>query len=1364
LTIDAVTGAITPSSSTAGTYTITYTVSAAGGCAAVSATATVTFLAVPFFLDTSLSICSDLPIGFTFPSNTTPAVSSWNIIDTIIGSGLVAANSNFQIASNGSTTTNILSSIQNDKYTNTTNTNLTVTYRVIPLGTNGCLGDTFDIVVTILPEPVVNNTNLNDWCSNLAIGQAFPISIPSSITTAWYYVNSITLTNASPSNGTSLGVSTGPIAITNPLNPTIRPAQNSLGQPSMVNDSYSSINSNGTAIYFITPLSAQGCLGTPFTMSINIIPSAIQMLNTDTLMICSGEQVNLNLLSNTPSLIATWNAVTANTTLQTPTYTVQTSSIINDELDNPETYTQEMVYSVNFVGIITNPGSNCPGSASNVHVFVVPKPVIQPINDQILCPNLTISPVIVNCDIPSSIITWSTAGDNIGLPIVPINTLLNPSIVPGFTSINSQQTDQNVEITLQSSYTYTIPNTSLSETCDSSESYMITVKPVPEMLDQNLAAICSELNLNVPFNASNNGVPGIDPITNQYLGAVSYDLVALNLNGLSIFGGNVGAANGLTENDLEDDSYTNTLNDTISVIYEMIPVITYPIVNGTLTCEGELFTVTAPIIPEPFVANVTLTICSDTELEVILPDDVDGPFVATNGYSISNISIPSFIGNSGGLPIICNDTNNMVLFDDKWNNVTLTTPNDILYTIIPKAEATGCIGNPFTVTATINPEPEVDDLTLTVCSKAELTTVNFNTSNGVSTTSYVVNALNPSPNALDSLFAGGPILASPPISLSEPDFENDAFRNRGSSLYIINYQISPFSNALCKGEEFTMTVNINPEPVGVNEFYNYCSDSLFGIDLQQQVDNGGNGVSSNFNWTLIPPVNGGLITPGTIPPDDSSINPGPHIVGPIENLGGSPGILTYNVIPTSINPPFGCVGDPFQVEITIKPEPVVSNLTISVCSESELAFNLPNNGGTYALNNISHPNTTPNQIISTPQNNLMYDFLYDHAWRIDTIAVGPTMQTVTYNLTETGSNLCSSDPFNLFVQVNPIPIIQFNVQNAVNCTETDLFFNNTSTPGIDYSWDFDDGTFGFVENPTHEYVSAGTYNVELIGTYPNTGCTDSKVIPIVVNYLPDSNFTLSHTQGCDQLDVTLNAVDLNDDWSYFWDFGNGETSNQGLFTSNQFTTEGCYDVSLTITTPEGCVSTHTETNAVCMYDTPQASFELDDYVINNIDNDVQVFNNTVDATSYFWDFGDGTTTMDFEPMHAYADIPSTYVVQLTAFNEIGCLDVAYRDLLYWQDLLMYVPNTFTPDGDAYNQDFLPIISEGYKPETYQMQVFNRWGELVFESNDSKVGWDGTYGTNRVLKCQQGTYTWVIRLELLQNGESKVFTGHVNLLK
>ena len=90
-----------------------------------------------------------------------------------------------------------------------------------------------------------------------------------------------------------------------------------------------------------------------------------------------------------------------------------------------------------------------------------------------------------------------------------------------------------------------------------------------------------------------------------------------------------------------------------------------------------------------------------------------------------------------------------------------------------------------------------------------------------------------------------------------------------------------------------------------------------------------------------------------------------------------------------------------------------------------------------------------------------------------------------------------------------------------------------------------------------------------------------------------------------------------------------------------------------------------------------------------------------------------------------------------------------------------MPNTFTPNDDEYNQVFLPILSEGFKDSSYKLLIFNRWGELIFESYDYKTGWDGTYGG---VMAQDDTYTWKISVELLQNAEIKMFHGHVNLLK
>ena len=100
-----------------------------------------------------------------------------------------------------------------------------------------------------------------------------------------------------------------------------------------------------------------------------------------------------------------------------------------------------------------------------------------------------------------------------------------------------------------------------------------------------------------------------------------------------------------------------------------------------------------------------------------------------------------------------------------------------------------------------------------------------------------------------------------------------------------------------------------------------------------------------------------------------------------------------------------------------------------------------------------------------------------------------------------------------------------------------------------------------------------------------------------------------------------------------------------------------------------------------------------------------------------------------------------------------------------EDLIFYVPNTFTPDGDTYNQIFRPVFTSGYDPFDYQLLIFNRWGETIFESNDSNVGWDGTYGLgDQVRYVQDGTYTWRIEFKLKRNDSRKIVNGHVNVIR
>ncbi len=94
-------------------------------------------------------------------------------------------------------------------------------------------------------------------------------------------------------------------------------------------------------------------------------------------------------------------------------------------------------------------------------------------------------------------------------------------------------------------------------------------------------------------------------------------------------------------------------------------------------------------------------------------------------------------------------------------------------------------------------------------------------------------------------------------------------------------------------------------------------------------------------------------------------------------------------------------------------------------------------------------------------------------------------------------------------------------------------------------------------------------------------------------------------------------------------------------------------------------------------------------------------------------------------------------------------------------IIFYIPNTFTPDNDEFNQDFQPVFTSGFDPYDFNLKIYNRWGQVVFESNDATQGWDGTYGGELV---QDGSYTWKIEFKSISNDERFIHTGHVNVLK
>lgn len=158
----------------------------------------------------------------------------------------------------------------------------------------------------------------------------------------------------------------------------------------------------------------------------------------------------------------------------------------------------------------------------------------------------------------------------------------------------------------------------------------------------------------------------------------------------------------------------------------------------------------------------------------------------------------------------------------------------------------------------------------------------------------------------------------------------------------------------------------------------------------------------------------------------------------------------------------------------------------------------------------------------------------------------------------------------------------------------------------------------------------------------------------------------------------------------------------------------------------------------------------------------QFINSSAGGLIYYWNFGDGSPiTVGNNVTHPYlVDDNESYTVVLTAESVYGCKDSVQN--LFILPLLYYIPNTFTPDGDEFNNDFKPIFSRNEKVESYHFLIYNRWGEIIFESYDPKYGWDGTYHS---LMSQDATYEWelIYKDRECDNGKKHIF-GHVNLIK
>jgi gliding motility-associated-like protein len=337
-----------------------------------------------------------------------------------------------------------------------------------------------------------------------------------------------------------------------------------------------------------------------------------------------------------------------------------------------------------------------------------------------------------------------------------------------------------------------------------------------------------------------------------------------------------------------------------------------------------------------------------------------------------------------------------------------------------------------------------------------------------------------------------------------------------------------------------------------------------------------------------------------------------------------------------------------------------------------------------------------------------------------------------------------------FINVNVYPNIEadfsFDYDTCVAgpVTFTDLSFSDIGPDGIiDWFWNFDLGQQGTSEeqNPVYMLNSPGNIPVSLTVTDSN-GCEDTEtqivpwfpVPPILI--IEPSNF-----DGCIPMEVFFNNLSIPIDSTYdiVWDFGDGTTSGE-VSPTHIYTDPGIYDISLQVTSPIGCYIEDSWPNWIVAKPSPIADFIYSPDEVNSFDPTATFTDLSFEPSLWFWDFdGDGTSNVQ-NPVFTFPDT-GRQEVMLIVTHESGCMDTLIQFLDVIPKVTFFMPNAFTPNNDGINDFFLGNgIVEGM--ENFSMLIWNRYGELIFETNNPTESWNGRK-RNTGRESPNGVYVYIV---------------------
>ena len=306
---------------------------------------------------------------------------------------------------------------------------------------------------------------------------------------------------------------------------------------------------------------------------------------------------------------------------------------------------------------------------------------------------------------------------------------------------------------------------------------------------------------------------------------------------------------------------------------------------------------------------------------------------------------------------------------------------------------------------------------------------------------------------------------------------------------------------------------------------------------------------------------------------------------------------------------------------------------------------------------------------------------------------------------------------------------------------TDLsFVDNTDI----VTWDlrFGDQTFGTDQNPRHVYREPGDIRVQL-KVIDENNCVE--FVEKYVSYFPVPNLIIiapSDFIGCNPGRIFFDNLSfpIDDTYDIIWDFGEGNSSSD-ISPTHTFRTDGVFDVSVQITSPIGCTTDTTFNQLIEIQPSPVADFIYSPGYLSRFNNTVQFTDQSRDAIFWEWMFDNAIRSTELNPVVTFRDT-GVHEVRLVVRHEQGCRDTAFALLDVIPEISYFLPTAFTPNDDSSNDLYTGVgITDGIRE--FRLQVWNRWGEVVFETDDPKEGWNGRK-YNDADPVPAGVYVIVVR--------------------